>query len=107
MLKTFVIKEENKNSERLVENVKHQIRKYIKRERRKELPEDMNYWHFDCKFARESAELEVIDFKDITKCIDEAAASDDKSFVIEIWAKPAKRERKESEDIEETESEEQ
>ncbi len=100
MLKTFTIKEENKNSDRLVESAKHQIRKYIKRERRKPLPEGFELWHFDCKFAKEGQELEVIDYRDITQSIDSSAHSSDTTFTIEIWSKAIKRVRKE--DKEET-----
>ncbi|MCV6606774.1 MAG: DUF6172 family protein [Campylobacterales bacterium] len=95
MLKTFTIKQKGKNSDRLVEAVKHEIRKYIKREKRKPLPEDAKGWHCDCRFAREGKELEVIDFKDITKNIDESASNEDSTFVIEILARPYIPEKKE------------
>lgn len=105
MLKTFIIKEENKHPDRLVENVKYQIRKYIKREKRKALPEKAKCWHFDCQFAKEGEELRAIEFKDITKNIDESASSDDKEFKIEILAKAFFGNTEEIEDEEEQDKE--
>jgi hypothetical protein len=88
LLKTFTIKEDGKNSDRLVEDVKHQIRKYIKREKRKKLPEKARCWYFDCRFAREGEEFKVIEFKNITENVDISAKSEDCSFQIEILSKP-------------------
>lgn len=97
MLKTFIIKQENKNPDRLVEAVKHEIRKYIKREKRKPLPEKAKFWHCDCRFAKEGEDLKVIDFRDITKHIDQSAAGDDSTFQIEILARPFFAKEKEEE----------
>ncbi|RZL90883.1 MAG: hypothetical protein EOP82_14340, partial [Variovorax sp.] len=51
MRKTFQLRPEGKNPDRVLEAVKHEIRKYIKRERRRELPEGVDFWDFDCKFG--------------------------------------------------------
>ena len=50
MKKRFLLKEENKNSDRLLEAIKHQIRKYIKREKRKTVSDEDNILRFICKF---------------------------------------------------------
>ena len=92
--KTFQLTASNKQPERVVEAIKNEIRKYIKREKRKTLPEGMNVWNIDCKFAKDGAEPEVIQFQDITKCIDEAAASEAKSIYLELLSKAIKKERK-------------
>ena len=94
MKKTFQLTASNKQPERVVEAIKNEIRKYIKREKRKTLPEGMNVWNIDCKFAKDGAEPEVIQFQDITKCIDEAAASEAKSIYLELLSKAIKKERK-------------
>ena len=49
MKKTFQLIVANKNKDRQVESIKNDVRKYIKRERTKKLPENTNYWNFDCK----------------------------------------------------------
>lgn len=94
MKKTFKIQVENKNPDRVVEAIKYEVRKYIKREKRKALPEDKDFWFFDCKFAKGNDEPKVIDFIDITKCIDEAKAENCESLYLEILARAEKREPK-------------
>ena len=51
MKKKFSLKHPKIKPARRVEAVKHEIRKYLKRERRKELPEGVDFWDFDCKFG--------------------------------------------------------
>jgi hypothetical protein len=84
MKKTFQLNIENKNKDRVLEAVKHEIRKYIKREKRKTLPEDVDFWDFKCKFAKNSDEPVEIKFVDITKNIDEASIENCDSFYMEI-----------------------
>ena len=47
MKKTFKLNIEGKNPARLLEATKHEIRKYVKRERRVPLPEGVDFWDFD------------------------------------------------------------
>ena len=74
MKKTFQLIVANKNKDRQVESIKNDVRKYIKRERTKRLPENCNYWNFDCKFGKTQEEATEIRFVDITKSIDIAAS---------------------------------
>lgn len=94
MKKTFKIEVENKNPDRVVEAIKHEVRKYIKREQRKPLPEDKDFWFFDCKFSKEDEEPKVIEFIDIIKSINEAAEAKCKTFYLEILARAEKRPEK-------------
>ena len=106
MKKTFQLKVENKNKDRLVEAIKNEVRKYIKRERRKPLPKDADFWNFDCKFGKDDETPQTISFVDVTKSIDEAAAKDCNSFYLELISKSAKKSpkiKKETEDFEENE----
>ncbi len=105
MKKTFKLKQENKHPDRVVDSIKYEVRKYIKREKRKALPEDKDFWFFDCKFAIGDEEPKVIDFIDITKSIDEAAKSEAETFYLEILARAEKRPEKEEEETLEVESE--
>ncbi|MGK0256550.1 MAG: hypothetical protein ACI81I_001169 [Arcobacteraceae bacterium] len=94
MQKVYELTAVNKEQPRVIEAIKNDIRKYIKREKRKTLPEGMNVWNIDCKFAQNDAEPETIQFQDITKCIDEAAALNCKSIYIELLSSAIKKERK-------------
>ena len=53
MRKTYPLRPEGKHPERVLEAVKHDIRKYQKRERRRELPAGAHFWDFDCRFGAE------------------------------------------------------
>jgi len=94
MKKTFNLTHEKIKYPRLVEGVKNDVRKYIKRERRKELPEGVDFWDFDCKFGDTEAEAKVIHLSEIDKCITDAEARELQSFYIEILAKPGIRTKK-------------
>ena len=90
MMKSFSLEHPKHKPARVVENVKHQIRKYIKRERRKALPDDADFWAFDCKVGRESAERTLAE-KDLGKAIDAAAEEGWQSVYVELTAKAVKR----------------
>ncbi len=79
---------------RLAESVKCDVRKYIKRERRKELPEGADFWDFDCKFGPTAEESKAIHLTEFGKFIDEAEAQQLESFYVEILAKPGHRTKK-------------
>lgn len=87
MKKTFELTHPKIKYARLVEAVKHDIRKYLKRERRKELPDGVDFWDFDCKFGDTEAEAKGIHLAEIDKCIDAAEAKHAMSFYVEILAK--------------------
>ncbi len=91
MKKTFELTHPKIKVERRIDAVKHEVKKYIKRERNKTLPVDADYWDFDCKFGYTEAEAKVVHLSAINKNIDEAVAVPLTSFYIEIIAKPAQR----------------
>jgi len=84
MKKVFNLKEGNKNPARQLDAIKHEIRKYIKREKRKSLPDDVDFWDLKCKFGENAEESQAIEFTDITENIDEASQKGFDSFYIEI-----------------------
>ena len=84
MKKIFKLKEGNKNPERQLDAIKYEIRKYIKREKRKKLPEDVDFWDLKCKFGMNKEEPKSIEFVDITNCINEASEKECDSFYMEI-----------------------
>ncbi|WP_397534047.1 DUF6172 family protein [Roseateles sp.] len=91
MKKTFQLQVEGKNPERLLEAIKHEIRQYLKRERRKPLPAQMDFWDFDCRFGLSEEEAEVIHVGAFIDRINEAAAAGAPAFYLELLAKPAQR----------------
>ena len=46
MRKIFPLEVHGLKPPRVIESIKHDVRKYLKRERRKALPEDVDFWDF-------------------------------------------------------------
>ncbi len=87
MKKTFQLQVEGKHPERLLEAIKHELRKYLKRERRRVLPEGIDFWDFDCKFGTNAEAAEVVHLNDIIARIDAASNAKEPQFYVEILAK--------------------
>ena len=91
MKKTFKLSHEKIKTPRLFDAIKHEVKKYIKRERRRELPADADFWDFDCRFGVDEASSEVIHMSEINKSISWAESEQLESFYLEIMAKPRRR----------------
>lgn len=76
---------------RIVEQIKADIRKYLKRERKKKLTDGVDFWDFDCKIGQGEAAPEIKHVEEIIPAIDQAAAAECGSVYIEILAKPGHR----------------
>lgn len=100
MKKTFQLTIEGKHRDRVLEAVKHEIRKYIKRERRRVLPQGVDYWDFDCKFGLTPEAADVVHLATITASIDAVAKEAGEKFYIEILAKPGHRKARPAADAE-------
>jgi len=91
MKKTFSLTHEKIKTPRLVDSIKHEVKKYIKRERNKTLPEGVDFWDFDCKYGHTEATAETIHLSAINKSIDEAEQSELTSFYLEVLVKHGHR----------------
>ncbi|MCD4655845.1 DUF6172 family protein [bacterium] len=98
MRKTFKLTHPKIKVDRLVESARCDIRKYLKRERKKKLPEGTDFWDFDCRFGSSEEEAKVISVAEISKYIGEAEKQKLESFYMEILAKPSHRKKQESEE---------
>ena len=94
MKKTFKLTDPKKAPARQVDYVKHEISKYIARERRKTLRTGSDFWDFDCKLGKDIDEAAVIHVSEINKSIDGVVISGAEEFYIEILAKPGYRTKK-------------
>jgi hypothetical protein len=94
MKKTIALTHPKINVARLVEAAKHEVKKYLKRERKKKLPEGVDYWDFDCKYGTTEKQAEVIHLSEVNKYIDQAEEQGLDSFYIEVIAKPGVRNKK-------------
>ncbi len=84
---------------RLVEAIKYEVKKYIKRERRKPLPPNVDYWDFDCRYGADEASSEVIHLSAVNKSISQAETDQLESFYLEILVKPGHRTKKPKEEL--------
>ncbi len=95
MKKTFPLTHERHKPARVIDLTKSDIRKYIKRERKRTLPEDVDFLAFDCKFGFDSEEPVVMHESEFNKFIDQAVEKGCKAVYIEILGKPGVRQKKE------------
>ena len=95
MKKLFLLDIEGKNRDRVIEATKHEIRKYIKRERRRALPEGVDFWDFDCKFGPTPETADVAHIAELIPLIDALVKSEGTQFYIEILAKNGHRQVRE------------
>ena len=84
MRKTYLLHIDGKNRDRLIEASKHDIRKYVRRERNRALPEGVDFWDFGCRFGGDEASAEVVHFGALTGLIDALAQNGGEQFYVEI-----------------------
>lgn len=94
MKRDFKLTDPKKAPARQVDYVKHEISKYIARERRKPLATGVDFWDFDCKIGKDEDSAEVIHVAEINKSIDKIVIAGSEMFYIEILAKPGRRTKK-------------
>jgi hypothetical protein len=91
MKKTFVLNQEGKNRDRVVEAVKHEVRKYQQREQRKALPVGVDYWDFDCKVGTTAETADALHVAELTAAINVIVGTDSPTLYVELLAKPGVR----------------
>ena len=91
MRKNFPLQIDGRHPDRVLDAVKHEVRKYLKRERRRDLPEGIDFWDFDCKCGLQAADAEVVHLSALSAAIDALAKAQATSVYVEILAKHGKR----------------
>jgi Family of unknown function (DUF6172) len=94
MKKQFPLTSPKHQPARVVEQIKNDIRKYLKRERKKPLPEGVDFWDFACKVGQGETSPETKHVEEILQAIDQATATECGSVYIEIIAIPGHRQKK-------------
>ena len=72
MKKIFYFNQENKHRDRALESIKYDVRRYIKRERKKKLPDEESYWDFDCRFGQNSDAAETLKSSEVIAALESA-----------------------------------
>ena len=91
---TFQLHSPGKDDRRVVEAVKNEVRKYVKRERRKTLPPGVDFWDFNCRVGPDKAAPQVKHLAEVAPAIDQAAKDNASEVYVEILATPGYRTKK-------------
>jgi len=87
MKKTFKLDHPKIKVPRLVDSIKHEIKKTLKKEREQSLPKGMKYLSFDCKLGQSEEMATKVPLVELTKSIDELAENKAKTIYVEITTK--------------------
>ena len=94
MKKTFKLSIEGRNRDRVLDAVKHEVRKYVARERRRPLAPGVDFLDFDCRFGLSQGTAAGAHLSALTGLIDAAAQECADQCYVEILAKPGHRQRR-------------
>jgi hypothetical protein len=86
MKKTFPLHAPGKADPRVVEAIKHDVRKYVKRERGKTLPEGFDLWEFACKVGATGPTATITPLNDVGAAIDAIVNAGGTEVYVEILA---------------------
>lgn len=99
MKKTFTLSHPKIAYPRLIEATKSEVKKYLKRERNKSLPDYADFWGFDCKFGQNEETAETIHVAQINEKISFAESQEWTVFYLEILATPETRTKRPESEI--------
>ena len=94
MKKQFSLSHPKKQPARQLEAVKAEISKYLKRERRKPLPDGVDFWDFDCRCGPDEAAADPVHVAGLPPQIEALQTDGSLECYVEIMAKPGKRTKK-------------
>lgn len=95
MKKTFPLEAEGHKPARVIELIHRDVKKYLKRERRKVLPQGVDFWDFDCRVGGSAETAEVVHATKISEAISSAPGKEWKAVYVEILVKRGVRMKKE------------
>ena len=87
MKKTYPLRAEGKHPDRVLEAIKHDIRKYQRRQRRVALPEGADFWDFDCKVGAGADSAEGVRVGAVIEAVDAIAQTGAAAVYVEILSK--------------------
>jgi hypothetical protein len=87
MKKTFKLDHPKIKVPRIVDSIKHEIKKTLKKEREKTLPAGTRYWSFDCKLGQSEETATAVPLLELMKSIDEMVENKATTIYVEMTAK--------------------
>ena len=94
MKKCFPLSHPKIHPDRLIDSIRAEVNKYLKRERNKKLPEGFDFWDFDCRVGTSPESALSIHVSALSKAVGETKGTSGDSCYVEILAKPKKRIKK-------------
>ena len=87
MKKTFKLEHPKIKVARIVDSIKHDIKKYLKKERSNKLPTGTKFWSFDCKLGGSEETATVVSQSSLMSSIDEMVERKVSTIYVEMTAK--------------------
>lgn len=94
MKQTFRLTAPGKDDARVRDKIRHEINKYVKRERRKDVPEGYFRWDMDCRVGGDEATAMEVPLKALGQNIEQLAADGAEKVFVQVLAKAVKRSAK-------------
>lgn len=94
MKKLFPLTHPKIKPERLVESIRGDVNKYLKRERSKKLPKGVDFWDFTCKVGVTAESAEPLHVTAVSKAVGDVLANGGETCYVELLAIPGKRTKK-------------
>ncbi len=87
MKKTYDLRPEGKHPDRVLDAIKHDIHRYLKRERRRPCPEGVDFWDFDCRFGPDQAQAAEARPAELSGLLDALAGTGAAQCYVELLAR--------------------
>jgi hypothetical protein len=84
MKRTFNLDHPKIKVPRIVDSIRHDIKKFLKKERKKPLPSGTKYWGFNCKLGSSEDTAVEVPLSALTKSIDELVEKQIMTIYVEI-----------------------
>lgn len=91
MKKTFPLQREGRHPDRVLDALKHELRKYQARERGRPLPPGTDFWDFDCRFGASEETAEPLHPAELNRQLDALAQGGATQCYVELQAKAVRR----------------
>jgi len=91
MRKNFPLTVEGRHPDRVLDAIKHEIRKYLQRERRRPVPEGAQFWDFDCRIGPTRESADPVPVTELKPRLDALARDGLAAVYLEILARPGVR----------------
>jgi acetylornithine deacetylase/succinyl-diaminopimelate desuccinylase-like protein len=91
MKKTFPLQAHGKDDARVRDKIRHEVNKYVRRERQKALPEGYTWWAFACRVGPDAVQAATKNLEEVGGAIDAVAQTGATAVYVEIVASPSQR----------------